>query len=82
MINTSQTLSLHHTPLSRMFRGDPLAHFLWKLGITPIRIGILAFAYGLIYTINLPAALGTLADAFRDWPTLVIVQRAAGKMIV
>jgi hypothetical protein len=50
-----------------------LAHLLWKLGVTPIRIGIAALAYGLLYTIILPAILGTLADAFRDWPTLVIV---------
>jgi hypothetical protein len=73
MNNSATTLSMHHTPLSRMFRGDPFAHFLWKLGITPLRMGVLVFLYGLIYTIILPGFLGTLADAFRDWPTLVIV---------
>ena len=73
MTNTTQTLSMHHTPLSRMFRGDPFARFLWKMGITPLRMALVVFAYGLIYCIILPGFLGTLADAFRDWPTLVIV---------
>ena len=73
MINPAQTLSMHHTPLSRMFRGDPFAHFLWKMGITPFRMGLIAFAYGLLYAIILPAILGRLSEAFRDWPTLVIV---------
>lgn len=72
-MNTTQTLSMHHTPLSRMFRGDPLAHFLWKAGVTPLRMGLIGFAYGLIYCIIVPGFLGTLPDAFRDWPTLVIV---------
>jgi hypothetical protein len=70
---TQETLALHHTPLSRMFHGDPLAYFLWKWGITPIRIGLLTFAYALIYTIIIPSALGRLAEVLQDWPTLVIV---------
>lgn len=68
-----ETISLHHTPLSRMFRADPLARFLWKVGITPVRMGMLAFAYGLIYALILPAIFGQLNGVFQDWPTLVIV---------
>lgn len=72
-MNTAQTISLYHTPLSRMFRGDPLAHVLWKLGVTPIRMAMMTFAYGLIYTIILPALFGKLGEVFQDWPSLVIV---------
>lgn len=73
MNSTEQTLSLHHTPLSRMFRGDPLARFFWKQGITPVRVAILVFAYGVIYGLILPALFGKLGEVFQDWPTLVIV---------
>ena len=70
---TEETLALHHTPLSRMFRGDPLARWLWKLGITPLRLGLAVFAYGVVYSLILPAVFGKLDDVFKDWPTLVIV---------
>src|SRR4051812_14108275 len=70
---TAETVALHHTPLSRIFRGDPLAHFLWKIGITPVRMGILIFTYGVIYALILPALFGKLGDVFQDWPTLVVV---------
>src|SRR4051812_44016467 len=73
MNSTEETLALHHTPLNRMFHGDPLVYFLWKQGITPVRMGLLVFAYALIYALILPAALGKLGDVFRDWPTLVII---------
>ncbi len=56
-----------------MFRGDPLARFLWKQGITPLRVGMLVFAYGVIYGLILPAIFGRLGEVFQDWPTLVIV---------
>lgn len=71
--SVTETAAMHHTPLSRMFRGDPLARFLWKKGVTPLRMGLVVFVYGLIYCIILPIFLGTLGDALRDWPTLVIV---------
>lgn len=73
MSATEETLALHHTPLSRMFRGDPLAQFLWKQTITPVRLGMIVFAYGVIYSLILPAILGRLGQVFQDWPTLVIV---------
>jgi len=73
MSTIPETVALHHTPLSRMFRGDPLAHFLWKLGITPVRAAMIAFTYGIIYTMILPAIFGVLGAVFDDWPTLVII---------
>jgi hypothetical protein len=73
MTSTQETIALHHTPLSRMFRGDPLAYFLWQQGLTPARTGMIVFAYGVIYGLILPAIFGKLGDAFQDWPTLVIV---------
>ena len=73
MNQVKETVALHHTPLSRMFRGDPFARFLWRVGITPVRAGLIMFAYGLIYAIILPAIFGRLTDVFQDWPTLVII---------
>jgi hypothetical protein len=73
MNSTEERVALHHTPISRMFRGDPFARFLWKQGITPVRLGLLVFAYGLIYGLILPALFGRLGEVFQDWPTLVIV---------
>jgi hypothetical protein len=64
---------IFHTPISRMLKSDPLAHFLWKKNITPVRFGLLAFAYGLFYGLVLPAIFGILPQALADWPTLVIV---------
>jgi len=73
MNHVKETVALHHTPLSRMFRGDPFVRFLWRVGVTPVRAGLIMFAYGLIYAIILPAIFGRLSDVFQDWPTLVIV---------
>lgn len=73
MNTTEETVALHHTPLSRMFQADPLARSLWKWAITPARLGLIVFTYGVIYAIILPAIFGELGQVFQDWPTLVIV---------
>ncbi len=64
---------MFHTPISRIFKGDPLAHFLWKKNITPVRFGLLTFAHSLLYAFVLPTLFGILPQALADWPTLVIV---------
>ena len=73
MRTIDDTLSLPFTPLSQIFRGDPVVRMLHERKISPLFLAVAALIYGLMYTILFPLIWGLLPEALKDWPTAVIV---------
>jgi hypothetical protein len=72
-MNKTDSLFSSHSPLVRMWRSDPFARFLWRLGLKPVHFALLAFVYAVIYMLVLPNFFGQFMSMLSDWPTVVIL---------